>query len=279
MIKFATVALAALLLAPLTAPRAADTPSSPPPVVDGVRRPNIVFVFADDLGYADIQCMDPANGKIRTPCCDKLAREGMIFSNMHSTSSVCSPSWYGLLAGRHNWRTYLQHDVTMGTARPMMTPDRLNAASLLKQCGYKTAGIGKWHLGLSYDVRDKSAQKTATNHTRLKTGAITEGPWKLILCSYSGGITYGASGALSPEETKANAMVMFGSNLGNANSHESKNLGIVLAGGGFKHAGHVGFDRENNTPLSNLFVTMLQRMNIETDRFGSSRGTVSLGEG
>ena len=74
-------------------------------------------------------------------------------------------------------------------------------------------------------------------------------------------------------------MVMFGSNLGNANSHEPTNLNIVLAGGGFKHAGHVAFDQKNNTPLSNLFVTMLQRMNIETDRFGSSRGTVSLGEG
>ena len=73
-------------------------------------------------------------------------------------------------------------------------------------------------------------------------------------------------------------MVMFGSNLGNANSHEPTNLNIVLAGGGFKHAGHVAFDQKNNTPLSNLFVTMLQRMNIETDRFGSSRGTVSLGQ-
>jgi hypothetical protein len=72
-------------------------------------------------------------------------------------------------------------------------------------------------------------------------------------------------------------MVMFGSNLGNANSHEPTNLNIVLAGGGFKHAGHVAFDQKNNTPLSNLFVTMLQRMNIETDRFGSSTGTVSLG--
>ena len=71
-------------------------------------------------------------------------------------------------------------------------------------------------------------------------------------------------------------MVMFGSNLGNANSHEPTNLNIVLAGGGFKHAGHVAFDQKNNTPLSNLFVTMLQRMNIETDRFGSSKGTVSL---
>jgi hypothetical protein len=74
-------------------------------------------------------------------------------------------------------------------------------------------------------------------------------------------------------------MVMFGSNLGNANSHEPTNLNIVLAGGGFKHAGHVAFDQKNNTPLSNLFVTMLQRMNIETDRFGSSRGTISLGQG
>ena len=74
-------------------------------------------------------------------------------------------------------------------------------------------------------------------------------------------------------------MVMFGSNLGNANSHEPTNLNIVLAGGGFKHAGHVAFDQKNNTPLSNLFVTMLQRMNIETDRFGSSRGAVSLGQG
>lgn len=72
-------------------------------------------------------------------------------------------------------------------------------------------------------------------------------------------------------------MVLFGSNLGNANSHEPTNLNIVLAGGGFKHAGHVAFDQKNNTPLSNLFVTMLQRMNIETDRFGSSKGTVSLG--
>jgi len=74
-------------------------------------------------------------------------------------------------------------------------------------------------------------------------------------------------------------MVMFGSNLGNANSHEPTNLNIVLAGGGFKHAGHVAFDQKNNTPLSNLFVTMLQRMNIETDRFGSSKGTISLGQG
>jgi hypothetical protein len=73
-----------------------------------------------------------------------------------------------------------------------------------------------------------------------------------------------------------NTMVLFGSNLGNANAHDPRNLPIVFAGGGFKHGEFKAFDAKNNTPLSNLFVTMLQRMNVETDRFGSSTGTISL---
>ncbi len=69
-------------------------------------------------------------------------------------------------------------------------------------------------------------------------------------------------------------MVLYGSNLGNANSHDNKNLPILIAGGGFRHAGHVAFDRGRNKPLANLFVNMLQRMGIETDRFASSTGTL-----
>jgi hypothetical protein len=69
-----------------------------------------------------------------------------------------------------------------------------------------------------------------------------------------------------------NTMVLFGSNLGNANSHDWHNLPMVLAGGGFKHGQHLGFDAKNNTPLSNLFVQMLQRMSMETDSFGTSTG-------
>jgi len=71
-----------------------------------------------------------------------------------------------------------------------------------------------------------------------------------------------------------NTSILFGSNLGNANSHDSRNLPIVFAGGGFKHAGHVGYDLKNNKPMSNLFVSMLQRLGIETDKFGSSTGTI-----
>jgi hypothetical protein len=72
-------------------------------------------------------------------------------------------------------------------------------------------------------------------------------------------------------------MVLFGSNLGNASSHDTKNMPIILAGGGFRHGQHLAFDRQNNLPLCNLFVTMLQRIGMETDRFASSTGTVSLG--
>ena len=70
-------------------------------------------------------------------------------------------------------------------------------------------------------------------------------------------------------------MVLFGSNLGNANSHDTRNLPILLAGGGFKHGRHVAFDANKNSRLCNLFVTMLQRLGVEADKFGSSAGTLS----
>jgi hypothetical protein len=74
-------------------------------------------------------------------------------------------------------------------------------------------------------------------------------------------------------------VVMFGSNLGNANSHDTRNLPILLAGGGFKHGQHTAFDTQNNTPLCNLYVSMLQRLGVETDAFGSSTGTLTGLEG
>lgn len=70
-------------------------------------------------------------------------------------------------------------------------------------------------------------------------------------------------------------MVLYGSNLGNASSHDPRNLPILLIGGGFKHGQHLAFDRDNNTPLSNLFVSMLQRLGLEADAFGASTGTLS----
>ena len=70
-------------------------------------------------------------------------------------------------------------------------------------------------------------------------------------------------------------MILFGSNMGDSNTHENTNLPILLAGGGFKHGQHLAFQRDNNTPLCNLFVTMLQNMGLEADAFGSSTGTLN----
>ena len=80
----------------------------------GGEKPNIVFVLCDDLGYGDIQCLNLERGKIATPGVDRLAKEGMIFTDAHSGSSVCTPTRYGLLTGRYSWRTKLQKGVVQG---------------------------------------------------------------------------------------------------------------------------------------------------------------------
>jgi arylsulfatase A-like enzyme len=115
-----------------------------------VSRPNIVLILCDDLGYGDVQCLNPEHGKIKTPHIDKLAGQGMVFTDAHSGSSVCTPTRYGLLTGRYSWRTRLQHGVVQGFAPCLIAPDRLTVAGLLKRQGYATAIIGKWHLDFNY---------------------------------------------------------------------------------------------------------------------------------
>lgn len=111
-------------------------------------RPNIVFILADDLGYGDIQVLNSARGRIATPHVDRLAAQGRTFTDAHSGSSVCTPTRYGLLTGRYAWRTRLQKGVLDGTDDPpLIAAERLTLPSLLKQHGYATAAIGKWHLG------------------------------------------------------------------------------------------------------------------------------------
>ena len=111
-------------------------------------QPNIVYLLADDLGYGDVQVLNPARGKIKTPHLDRLAAQGVTFTDAHSGSSVCTPTRYGLLTGRYAWRTRLQRGVLDGTDDPpLIAEDRLTVPALLKQHGYTTAAIGKWHLG------------------------------------------------------------------------------------------------------------------------------------
>jgi arylsulfatase A-like enzyme len=115
---------------------------------DGTRLPNIIFVLADDMGYGDPSCYGAT--RITTGNMDRLAREGMRFTDAHSSSAVCTPSRYSALTGRYCWRTRLQAGVLWGHSFPLIEPERPTTASLLREHGYATAYIGKWHLGLGW---------------------------------------------------------------------------------------------------------------------------------
>jgi arylsulfatase A-like enzyme len=120
---------------------------APPEQEQKRRPPNLVIVLADDMGIGDPGCYNPES-KIATPFIDKLAVQGMRFTDMHSPSAVCSPTRYGLLTGRYCWRGSLKKSVCFGYDPLLIELGRLNLASLLKQSDFSTAVIGKWHLGL-----------------------------------------------------------------------------------------------------------------------------------
>lgn len=116
--------------------------------------PNIIYVLADDLGYGDISSFNQ-NGKINTPNIDRLASEGMRFTDAHTSSSVCTPTRYGILTGRYNWRTRLKQGVLTGKSKALIPNARSTVASILSKNGYHTAFIGKWHLGWDWAMKDE----------------------------------------------------------------------------------------------------------------------------
>ena len=112
-------------------------------------KPNIIFILADDLGIGDVRCFNP-EGKIATPNLDRLAAGGMKFTDAHTPSAVCTPTRYGVLTGRYNWRTKLQSGVLGGLSPRLIEEGRLTVAQMLKDNGYATACVGKWHLGMDW---------------------------------------------------------------------------------------------------------------------------------
>ncbi len=140
-------------------------------------KPNIIIVLADDLGYGDVGCYN-SESKIKTPFLDRMASEGMRFTDAHTCSAVCTPSRYGLITGRYSWRSELKGGVLSGYSPALIKPTRETIASMLKKNGYRTACIGKWHLGMDLATKDGQPldQKNVNPSNIDWNGAIRNGP-------------------------------------------------------------------------------------------------------
>jgi arylsulfatase A len=119
-------------------------------------KPHVLLILADDLGYGDVRCYN-AKSKVPTPNIDRLAREGMRFTDAHSPATVCTPSRYSLMTGQMAFRVPNGGTVFQGAGGPsLIAPGRLTLPGMLRQQGYATAAVGKWHVGLTF--RDKAGE-------------------------------------------------------------------------------------------------------------------------
>ena len=129
---------------------------------DNPQKPNIVFILADDFGYSSLNSYGADKSLIRTPHIDRIADAGMRFTNASTPASICSPTRYGFLTGRYPWRSSLKYGVTHIFSELLPDTKRVTVADWLKERGYNTAAIGKWHLGYGH-APDK---KDPNTHTR-----------------------------------------------------------------------------------------------------------------
>jgi len=132
-------------------------------------KPNIVFILADDLGYGDVSFLNP-DSKIPTPNIDRIARTGVTFTDAHSSSAVSTPTRYGLLTGRYSWRSEMKSGVLNGYSEALIPESRKTIAQMLREVGYNTACIGKWHLGWKWNNIEKG------NDSVDFSKPITDGP-------------------------------------------------------------------------------------------------------
>ncbi|MBM4017812.1 MAG: twin-arginine translocation signal domain-containing protein [Planctomycetes bacterium] len=178
------VALGAAAGAALSrASSAAEAPGRPP----AAARPNIVYILADDMGYGDLACQNPKS-KIPTPNLDRLAAQGVRFTDAHAPTAVCTPTRYAILTGRYCWRSRLQRGVLGPWGETLIEPGRLTVPAMLRQHGYATACIGKWHLGWKWATKD--GKRPQSGPDRLSnvdfTKPIADGPTTRGFDSYFG---------------------------------------------------------------------------------------------
>jgi arylsulfatase A-like enzyme len=144
-------------------------------------RPNIILLLADDLGYGDVSCLNPQS-RIPTQHMDRMAREGMVFTDGHSPSSLCTPSRYGIYTGRYSWRSRLKSGLLWSWSPPLIEADRPTLPRVLRGAGYRTWFVGKWHLGVGWRLKDGSAPdplKDADPAAIDFGGELTSGPHTL----------------------------------------------------------------------------------------------------
>ncbi|MEE2659531.1 MAG: arylsulfatase [Candidatus Latescibacterota bacterium] len=138
------------------------------------RTPNLIYILADDMGYGDLTCLNPES-KVHTRHLDAVAEGGMRFTDAHATSAVCTPSRYSILTGRYNWRSELKRGVNWGYSPPVIEEGRMTVASYLRERGYATACVGKWHLGWNWGRTELGAKGTRDAPVDF-SAAIKHGP-------------------------------------------------------------------------------------------------------
>ncbi|MFG0265689.1 MAG: arylsulfatase [Rhodopirellula sp. JB055] len=143
----------ALVCTALPSPSLVAQPT--PAAASSDARPNVIIVYTDDQGFGDVSSFNP-DAKFATPNMDRLAKEGIAFTNAHSSDSVCTPSRYGLLTGRYSWRTTLKKGVMNAEGKCLIADDRMTLASFLRDQGYQTGMVGKWHLGMQFPGTPKN---------------------------------------------------------------------------------------------------------------------------
>ena len=131
------------------------------PLLSAQEKPNVVIILADDMGYGDVSCNHP-HGRIHTPAIDHLAEDGLRFTDAHSAGALSGPSRYGLVTGCYQFRAPAPKNNYWGYLGPCMNDGRITIGGMMQQAGYTTACIGKWHLGLDWQLEDPDKPQILT---------------------------------------------------------------------------------------------------------------------